>query len=120
VSRELPRFLGMTYQQATWVLIGLQLLAVEAFAGFRGDPLLTDAIREGSSRWLLWPALYGTLGGHFFGERGGPAWGPWALLALGLVILYRDLFVKTEVSVVTQFAMLLIFQGLGAWLWGSR
>lgn len=116
----MKRFLNMTYQEWTWVLVGLELLAVEVYALIRHDPLLTDALRLGSTRWMIWPALFGGFVGHFYGERGGPVWGPWLLLGLALLVLARDLFIKTPVPAITHMSIVLIFMGLGAWLWGSR
>jgi hypothetical protein len=110
----------MTYVQATWVVCGLILLVVEAVALIRGDPPLTDAIRRGSDRWLLWPATFGTLSGHFFGDAGGPAWGPAVLIALALFVLYRDLFARALLTATPHMSIFLLFLGLGAWLWGSR
>ena len=114
----MTRFLGMTYQQATWVLVGAQLAIVEAYCLIVGDPPLTDAMRSGAGRWLIWPAGFGVLCGHFFGERTGPKWGPLVLIGVGAWILYRDLFVRDPVLQPTQLNVCLIFFGLGALLWG--
>jgi uncharacterized protein YqgC (DUF456 family) len=118
---DLPRIiLGMTYTQATWVFFGFGLLVVEIIALVRGDPPLTDAMRSGAERWMLWPALWGTLCGHFFGSKGGPTWGPFILVGLALLVLYRDFFLRDRVPSATHLEVCLIFVGLGAWLWGSR
>ena len=118
---ELPRIIwGMTYTQATWVLFGFGLLIVEVIALIRGDPPLTDAMRTGAHRWVLWPALFGTLSGHFFGSSGGPTWGPWILVGLGLFVLYHDFFMRSDIVHYSQLEICIIFLGLGAWLWGSR
>ena len=116
----MTRFLGMTYTQATWVSCGVGLLIVEVIALVRGDPPLTDAMRQGSQRWMLWPALFGTLSGHFFGSRGGPTWGPFVLVALGVAVIYRDLFLRDVIPSATHMEVFLVFLGLGAWLWGGR
>lgn len=110
----------MNYRDATWVAVGLQLLAVEVFALVRGDALLTDSIRAGATRWMLWPAIFGALSGHFYGSRGGPAWGPWLLAGLGALVLLRDLLLRDRIPSATHLEVLLVFLGLGAWLWGSR
>jgi len=110
----------MPYTYRTWVVCGVALLIVEVIALIRGDPPLTDAMREGSQRWMLWPALYGTMGGHFFGSRGGPWWGPMALAGLGLAVIYRDLFLRDRIPTATHMEVYIMFTGLGAWLWGSR
>jgi hypothetical protein len=112
--------LGMTYTQAAWVLCGVGLLVVEVIALLRGDPPLTDAMRQGSDRWLLWPALWGVLAGHFFGEAGGPAWGPSVLVLAGAGVIYRDLFARGLVVAAPHMSIFLLFLGLGAWLWGAR
>jgi uncharacterized protein YqgC (DUF456 family) len=111
--------MGMTYTQATWVLFGLGLLVVEIVALVRGDPPLTDAMRSGAGRWMLWPALFGTFCGHFFGTAGAPKWGPYVLVALGALVLYRDLFLRDRIT-VGQIEVCILFLGLGSWLWGSR
>lgn len=108
------------YQNAAWLFAGLFLLVVEVFALARGDEPLTTAMRAGSARWFLWPALFGTLGGHFWGSRGGPSWGPWLLAAALAAILWRDLVVRTPVPQSTHLEVLLLFTALGAWLWGVR
>lgn len=113
-------FLGMTYTQATWILCGIGLLVVEIIALVRGDPPLTDAMRDGARRWMLWPALFGTLSGHFFGSRGAPAWGPLVLCAIGVAVLWRDLFLRDRIPAATHLEIFILFVGLGAWLWGSR
>lgn len=118
---ELSRVIwGMTYTQATWVFFGVGLLIVEIVALWRGDPPLTDAMRSGSQRWMLWPALWGALSGHFFGSRGGPTWGPHILIALGILVICRDLILRDRVPAATHMEIFLVFLGLGAWLWGSR
>lgn len=120
---ELPRIvLGMTYTQATWVFFGVGLLVVEIVALVRGDPPLTDAMQTGADRWMLWPALFGTFVGHFFGERLRVAegWGPWVLAALGAAIIVRDLRFPTRVAGPTQFQVALFFACLAALLWGRR
>lgn len=117
----LPRvILGMTYTQAAWVFFGLGLLVVEIVALIRGDPPLTDAMRSGAQRWMLWPALFGVMCGHFFGSKGGPAWGPFVLIGLGVAVLYRDFFLRDRIPSGTHMEIFLVFLGLGAWLWGSR
>jgi hypothetical protein len=110
----------VTYTQISWVVFGGGLLGVELVAIARGDPPLTDAMRAGSARWSLWPALFGTMCGHFFGSRGGPAWGPWVLLGLGVLLLAKDLFLWQRIPQATQLEWCLLFIGLGAWLWGAR
>jgi hypothetical protein len=114
------RLFGMTYTQAAWVLCGLGLLVVEVVALLRGDPPLTDAMRRGAARWMLWPALFGTLSGHFFGSAGGPRWGPWLLVALGLAVVARDVVLRDRVPSAPHLEVFLVFVGLGAWLWGAR
>lgn len=113
-------WLAMAYTQKAWVLLGFGLLGVEIVALIRGDPPLTDAMRMGSKRWMLWPALFGTMSGHFFGSKGGPTWGPWVLAALGVAVIYRDLFLRDRIASATHMEIFLVFLGLGAWLWGSR
>lgn len=110
----------MTYAQAAWVVFALGLLAVEVVALVRGDQLLTDAMRAGASRWMLWPAIFGALSGHFFGSRGGPAYGPCFLAGLGCLVVCRDLFLRDRIPAATHLEVFLVFLGLGAWLWGSR
>jgi hypothetical protein len=110
----------MSYTQIAWVAFGGGLFVVEMIAIARGDPPLTDAMRVGATRWMLWPALWGTLSGHFFGSRGGPRWGPFVLLALGVAILARDLWFWNRVPPYSSLEILLVFIGLGAWLWGAR
>jgi hypothetical protein len=110
----------VNYRQIAWLAAGIFLLAVEGVAGVRGDPLLTDAMRAGARRWLLWPALFGTLCGHFFGESTLPQWAAWFIVPLGLAVLARDLFVGSEVAPINHLAFCLLFVGLGAVLWGSR
>lgn len=114
------RILGMPYTDATWVLAGVLLLVVEVVALVRGDPPLTASMRDGAERWFLWPALFGSLSGHFFGSRGGPRYGALVLVVLALAVLYRDLFVRDPVPRATHLEVFLVFLGLGAWLWGSR
>lgn len=110
----------MNYRDWTWVIIGLELLGVEIFALINKDPLLTDSMREGSNRWMLWPALFGTMCGHFFGSRGGPSWGPAILIVLALAVVYRDLAMRDAVPTATHMEIFLVFLGLGSWFWGSR
>jgi hypothetical protein len=114
------RFLGMTYQQATWVFVGVQLAIVEGITFALGDPPLTQAMRSGAGRWMLWPALFGLFSGHFFGQKGGPRWGPGVLLLMVLAVAYRDLFLRDPVPRDTHLEVCLLFLGAGAWLWGSR
>lgn len=109
----------MTYAAWTWIAVGVQLLAVEAIALARGDQLLTDAMRAGSNRWLLWPALFGTLCGHFFGRASAPAWSPWLLAPLGLAILTHDFVLRRSIA-DSHLEFFLLFVGIGAFLWGSR
>jgi uncharacterized protein YqgC (DUF456 family) len=110
----------VNYRDAAWVVFGLGLLGVEIVALVRGDGLLTDSMRSGAQRWMLWPALFGALSGHFFGTRGGPVFGPWFLAGLGALVLYRDLFLRDRIPAATHLEVFLVFLGLGAWLWGSR
>ena len=112
--------LGMTSTQATWVFFGGGLFVVEVVALVRGDPPLTDAMRAGPQRWMLWPALFGTMCGHFFGSRGAPTWGPYLLAAIGVLVAVRDLFLRDRIPSATHLEVCLVFVGLGAWLWGSR
>lgn len=112
--------LGMTYTQVTWVLFGIGLLVVEFIAIAKGDPPLTDAMRRGALRWMLWPALFGMLSGHFFGSAGAPRWGVFILFSLMGGVLVRDLFFPERVPQWTHLEIFLIFVGLGAWLWGAR
>ena len=110
----------MAYTQITWVVFGFGLLIVEIIALAKGDPPLTDAMRTGSNRWMLWPALFGVMSGHFFGSAGGLKHGPLILVAVGLLVLYRDLFIGNSIPQATHMETFLLFLGLGAWLWGSR
>ena len=109
---------GMTYTQATWVLFGVGLLVVEIIALLRGDPPLTDAMRTGAERWMLWPALFGTLSGHFFGSKVGPAWGPYVLVLLGAAVVMRDLWLRDRLTLFMPLEVFLVFLSLGAALWG--
>jgi len=111
---------SLAYTQITWLICGFGLLIVEIIALVKGDPPLTDAMRQGSQRWMLWPALFGTMCGHFFGSSGSARFGPGVMIALGLVVLYRDLFVKDFLPPANHMEIFLLFLGLGAWLWGSR
>ena len=110
----------LNYRQIAWLTSGVFLLIVEFVALIRGDKLLTDAMRSGSNRWLLWPAMFGTLCGHFFGESTLPAWCAWLIVPLGMAVLARDLFIESTVSPLNHFTICIIFMGLGAELWGAR
>lgn len=110
----------MTYARWTWLAVAAQLLAVEAFALVRGDELLTEALRSGLGRWMLWPAVFGALSGHFFGERGTPFWAAWVLLPMGVAVLWHDLFRRTAVPPHSHLELFLLFFGVGAFFWGSR
>lgn len=110
----------MNYRIVAWLVAGFGLLGVEIAALIRHDPLLTDAMRLGSNRWLLWPALIGTLGGHFFGQSTLPSWCAWGIVPLGLAVIYRDFFIGSEVAVSMHLVFFLLFTAAGALLWGSR
>jgi len=111
---------AMTYTQWAWINCSIFLLVIEAVALIRGDALLTDAMRTGANRWLLWPAVFGTLCGHFFGASTLPAWTAWFLVPLGLGILARDLFIGSQVAPINHLTVCILFIGIGALLWGSR
>lgn len=110
----------MTYAGWTWLVVVLELLGVELVAGIRHDPLLTDAMRSGAGRWLLWPAAFGTLCGHFFGSSTLPPWCAWFIVPLGLAVLTRDLLIGSQVAPSMHLVFCLLFTALGALLWGSR
>lgn len=111
----------LAYNQIAWLVAGTGLLIVELVALVRGDPLLTDAMRAGAQRWLLWPAIFGVLSGHFFGIREGPTWGPWVIAGLAMLVLARDLgWGSNRIPVPSQLELFLLFVALGAWLWGAR
>lgn len=110
----------MNYRIIAWLVAGFGLLGVETAALIRHDPLLTDAMRLGSNRWLLWPAVIGTLGGHFFGQSTLPGWCAIFIAPIGAAVVYRDLFIRTEVAVPMHIAFFFLFAVLGWLLWGSR
>lgn len=111
----------MRYTDWTWVGVGLALLVVEVIALVRGDPPLTSSMRSGAVRWMLWPALFGTLCGHFFGTRGSwPSWTSTILIVLAVAVIVRDLWIRDPVPRASHMELFLLFLGLGAWLWGSR
>lgn len=103
-----------------WLIIAAELLAYELTALVVGWPLLTTAMRAGADRWLLWSAVMGTLGGHFFGISTLPAWCAWFIMPLGIAVLMRDLLIRSEVAPSMHLIFFLLFTALGALLWGSR
>ena len=103
-----------------WVLSIVALLVYEAWRLAQGRPPLTAAMREWSSRLLIRPAGWGALAVHFFGESSLPQWCAWLLVPAGLAILARDLFVGSSLPAIDHLAVLVLFVGLGAWLWGAR
>lgn len=110
----------MTLARWTWLAVAAQLLVVEIVALLTGRELLTNALRAGLDRYLLWPAIFGALCGHFFGEKGGPTWGPSILIAAALGVLWHDLVVRDTIAPHSHFELFVLFAGAGAWLWGSR
>lgn len=118
----MTRVFGMNARELVWVAVGLELAVAEFWFLLLGEPLLTDAMRAGAARWLMWPVLFGVFPGHFFGERGAWAegWGPWLLAGLGAVVVVRDLWFADRVPGPTQFQTFLLAAALGALLWGSR
>jgi hypothetical protein len=108
------------YTQVTWLLCAGLLLSVEAWALGHGDPPLTDAMRSGANRWLLWPAAFGTLCGHFFGSSTLPPWCAWFILPLGMAVVLRDFLIGSQVAPSMHMAFCLGFLALGWLLWGSR
>jgi hypothetical protein len=111
----------MRYTDWTWVSVAIQLLIVEAYALITGHPPLTASLRHGAERWMLWPAVFGALSGHFFGTRVVNVW--WAPLCatpLVAVVLYRDFFVRDLLPPNIHMEVFLVFLALGAALWGVR
>lgn len=110
----------MNYRIIAWLAAGFGLLGVEIAALIRHDPLLTDAMRAGSNRWLLWPAVFGTLCGHFFGSSTLPSWCALFIVPLGVAVLARDFFIGSQVAPAMHLSFCLLFMALGSLLWGSR
>lgn len=110
----------MGYAEWMWVIVGIELAIMEALSFYLKVPPLTSAMRNGSVRWMLWPAVFGTLCGHFFGTAGAPKGTVYILFPLAAAVLYRDFFVHDVVPRSTHMEVFLLFLGIGAWVWGSR
>jgi hypothetical protein len=103
-----------------WSLAVLVLLLYEADRLATGQPPLTDAMRAWSGRLLILPAAWGCLGGHFYGRSSLPPWAAWLLVPAGLVVLARDILIRSELPAVDHLTVFFLFAALGAWLWGAR
>jgi hypothetical protein len=121
------RVLGeLTVTRAVLLAVACVLLAVEA-AGLvwpRALPLISPTMRWDGLRWVVWPAGYGVLGGHFW----SPAWlrfdwavraGPWVLVPFGVGILLFD-FLGPRVSPEAAFLLMLGCVFVGAVFWSQR
>lgn len=114
------RIFGLTWVEASLLAIGLVALAVEVVAAVVGDPLISPTMRHDGARWMLWPAGWGVLGGHFYGPLvTRPAWGPYVLIGVGVIILGRDLFLRTRLSPAGLCVVFLAGAVAGAIFWAQ-
>jgi hypothetical protein len=84
-------------------------------------PLISPTMRVDGLRWIVWPALWGTLGGHWW----SPPWlrfawavrvGPYVMVAFGLGVILFDLL-GPRVPVEAAFAILCGSLLVGAIFW---
>jgi hypothetical protein len=104
----------------TWLAVAVQLLCVEFVSMARGDELLTGALRSATSRWMIWPAVFGALCGHFFGDKGAPQYAWVVLVPMTAAVLWHDIFIRSVVPPHSYLELFLLFLGVGAFCWGSR
>lgn len=87
-------------------------------------PLISPTMRRDGLRWVVWPAGWGTLGGHFW----SPSWlrfewavqaGPYVLCAVGSAVLLFDFF-GPRVSVSAAFVLMLACVPVGAIFWSQK
>jgi hypothetical protein len=117
---------GLTITRAALLFVGAVALGVEVWALFSPQalPLISPTMRADGLRWIVWPAGWGVLGGHFW----SPSWlrfewalraGPYVLVVYGVGVLAFDFF-GPRVSPDTAFLLMLASVFVGAVFWSQR
>lgn len=111
----------MNYRQWYWVVAFGVGLIVEGIGIVRGDPLLTDAMRNWMGRFLFPTAVLGVLCGHFVGESTlDPRWA-WGVGAMAAAVFIRDFgWAGVALPQMMHINFFLIFFALGATFCGAR
>jgi hypothetical protein len=113
----------MTPIEQMLVMIGAVALIFEIIALIKkGWRTISTTMRIDGMRWLSWPFLLGALPYHFWTPPlpwPTPSWGQPTILVIMGMILGRDLFVRTRVSLRTTFWVMVSGCVLGAILWNQ-
>lgn len=117
---------NLTVTRLVLLVVAGVLLALESAALVwpRLLPLISPTMRVDGMRWVVWPAGFGLLGGHFW----APGWlrfdwavaaGPYVLAVYGVALLAFDVL-GPRVSVDAAFALMLASVVVGAVFWSQR
>lgn len=107
------------------VVAGVALLTeIAALLWPSSLPLISPTMRRDGLRWIVWPAGWGILGGHFW----SPPWlrwewaveaGPWVLVPFGVAVLAFD-FLGPRLAPGSAFLLMLGCVFVGAIFWSQR
>jgi hypothetical protein len=106
-------------------VVGVSSLTLEAIALLFPEwmPVISRVMRADGGRWVMWPAILGGLGGHFWSPKWlyFPVLKPvqaWVLIPTALALLAFDFF-GPRVSSETAFLIFLGFAFYCAIFWSQ-